>query len=389
MKALKVVALVVLGFLLFISLSAFGLAFSVSNTVLNKSFLPNEVDRLDLGPVLTQAVEMGASDLPPDIRDAVVRTATSLQPQVKAQFRAADYAIYAYLLGETNTIDLSAVLKATILNRSFIASVANEADVLTLARQSLRNELADLIPPGQQQLVVYLDHAMPSLDPWLKQQIDAATGPVVDYLVGDSSRLNLSISLAAMKTTLRDSARSAFLRAPPPQLAGTSQAQLDVIFNQYYDPFAAQIPSSATIDPSTLGLSSSTSMAQSLSDAEAGLARARTEIGRFRLYYILLMIVILVLVLGIALIHHEVKAAARDLGIIFLIYGFLEFIGALVSVFVLTGTNISGLPEAVQSWLPRVYRDIFRPIEILSGALAIIGLGLIICSAVYRRRNAA
>ena len=387
MKALKVVSLVVLGFVLFMSLTAFGIAFTLNSTVLNRDFLPNELDRLDIGPLVTEGVEIGTSDLPPDIRDAVARTVTKLEPQVRAQFRAADYKVYAYLLGQTDVLDLSQVLKDTILNKGFVASVENEADVLTLARQSLRNELADLIPPSVSQFVVYLDQAMPSLDPWLKQQIDAATGPVIDYLVGDAPSLHLVISLDQMKTTLRASARAAFLKSPPTQLAGSSQPQLDAVFSQYYALFAAQIPATTTIDPASLGLGTSTSMSQSLTDAEKGLARARTEIGRFRLYYVLLIIGILLLVAAIILIHHEVKGATRDLGIILLTYGFLEFIGALIAGYALSHAHISALPDAVQAWLPGVYGHIFRPLEVLTALLAVLGLGLIIVSLLYRRRS--
>jgi hypothetical protein len=387
LKAVKAVSIALLGFVLFMSLTAFGIAFTLNSTILNRDFLPNELDRLDIGSLVTEGVEMGTTDLPPDIRDAVVRAVTKLEPQVRAQFRAADYKVYAYLLGQTATLDLRQILKDTLLNKGFVASVENEADVLTLARQSLRNELADLIPPSEAQFVVYLDQAMPGLDLWLKKQIDAATGPVIDYLVGDASSLHLVISLDPMKTTLRDSARAAFLKSPPSQLAGASQSQLDAVFGQYYSLFAAQIPSTTTIDPASLGLGTSASMSQSLADAEKGLARARTEIGRFRLYYVLLIVGILVVVAAIILIHHEIKGSARDLGIIFLTYGFLEFIGALIAGYSLAHAHISGLPDAVQAWLPGVYSDIFRRLEVLSAVLAIVGLSLVIVSLLYKRRS--
>ena len=389
MKAPKVIGLVVLSFFLFMSLSAFGLAFTINSTLLNKNFLPNEVDRLDIGPLEADAVEASGTDLSPDIRDAVVRTATALEPQVKAQFRAANYKIYAYLLGRTKTLDLGQILKETILNKEFVASVENEAGVVALARQSLRDELADLIPSGLRQLTVYLDQAMPSLDPWLRQQIDAASEPVIDFLVGDSPTLDLTISLSEMKPVLRGAVRTAFLRSPPAELAGVSQAELDIFFNQYYGEFERQTPNTATVDPATLGLSSSTSLAQGLSDGEAGLERARTAIGQFRLYYILSIVVMVILALGIAFLHHEVKGATRDLGIVLLSYGFLEFMGILVAGYIIAGISVAGLPPAVQSWLPGLYWDVFRPLQILCAVLAILGLGMVLVSVLYRRRAAA
>ena len=387
MKALKVIALVVLSFCLFMSLAAFGLAFTLNSTLLNKNFVPREVDRLEMGPLLSQTVERATTDLPPDVRDAVIRTAIKLEPQVKEQFRAANDKIYAYLLGRTASIDLGRVLKDTVLNKEFIASITSEPEVLTLARKSLRDELADLIPAGQTQLLTYLDQAMPSLDPWLKQQISLVSGPVVDYLVGDSQRLSLSISLSEMKTILRAAVRTAFMRSPPSQLAGATPAQLEAVFSQYYEVFAAQIPANATVDPETLGLSPTTSMAESLSDAESGLATARTWIGRFRLYYLLLIVAILVFALGIVLIHREVKGATRDLGVVLLTYGFLEFTGILLGGYILSNLDFSSTPAVLQAWLPGLYWDVFRPLVILSAVLAVVGLVMVIFSAVYRPRT--
>ena len=387
MKALNAVILAILSLLLFLCLTAFGIVLTANATILNRDFLPHELDRLEIAPLLTDAVEMGAPDVPADIRDAAAQAVANLEPEVKAQFKAADYKVYAYLLGQTDTIDLSQVIKDTVLSKSLVAAIESDPDVFKLVRQTVRNELAALIPPSQQQLVTYLDQAVPSLDPWLRQQMDSATGPVINYLVGDTNALHVAIPLDQMKSILQASARNAFLKSPPSQLAGASQAQLDAVFGQYYSQFAVQIPASITIDPSTLGLGSSLSMAQTLSDAESGLSEAKAAIGRFRIYFLLLIIGMLLLIAGIVLVHREVRGSMRDLGITFLTYGFLEFIGVLIGGYFFGKTHISGMPATLQSWLPGVYWDVFRPLMILTGVLAIVGMGMIILSVLYRRRG--
>lgn len=387
MKALKVIILAVLSLLLFLCLTAFGVVFTANATILNRDFLPRELDRLEMAPLLTDAVELGAPDAPANIRNAAAQAVAKLEPEVKAQFKAANYKVYAYLLGQSDTIDLSQVIKDTILSKSLVTEVENDADVLTLVRQTVRNELAALIPPGQQQLTTYLDQAMPSLDPWIRQQIDSTTGPMVNYLVGDSNTLHVVISLDQMKSILQTSARTAFMKSPPTQLAGATQAQLDSIFGQYYNQFAAQIPASITIDPSTLGLGSSSSMAQTLADMESGLSDARAAISRFRVYFLLLVLGILLLIAAIFLVHRELRGPMRDIGIIFLTYGFLEFVGVLLGSYFFGRTNIAGLPVTMRSWLPGVYWDVFRPLLILTGVLAIVGVGMIILSLLYRRRS--
>ncbi len=389
MKALKVVILAVLSLLLFLCLTVFGIGFTANATLLNRDFLPRELDRLNIAPLLADAVEMGAPDVPANIRDAAARAAAKLEPEVKAQFKAANYKVYAYLLGQSNTIDLSQVIKDTVLSSGLISAIESDGDVLTLVRQTVTNELAKLIPASQQQLTTYLDQAMPSLDPWLRQQLDAATGPVVDYLVGNTNTLHTTIALDQMKSILQASARTAFLKSPPSQLAGATQAQLDSLFGQYYSQFAAQIPASITIDPSSLGLGRSSSMAQTLSDAESGLADAKAAISRFRTYFLLLLLGIALLIAAVILVHREVRGPMRDIGIVFLTYGLLESIGALIGEYFLARARISGAPEAIQSWLPGVYWDVLRPLLILSIVLAIVGLGMIIVSVVYRRRATA
>ena len=391
MKVLKSIVLVILGFFLFLSVSAFGLAFTADRTVLNSGFVKAQVDRLDLPSLADQGLaSTNQGQLPLGMRSAVVATVQALQPQIKMQIAAAVTDIYDYLLGRTASIDLSATLKSTVLSKSLIASMVGQADITTAARNSLREELVALVPPGQQQLVTYIDQALPSVEPWLKQQVDAATGPIVDYLVGDSPTLHVVVPLDQMKTILRSSLHDAFVKSPPPELAGATLAQLDAVFNQVYQAFAAQIPASGVIDPASLGLSGPLVTQQSIADAQNDLAQAKSAIAQFRLYYALLAVFIVLLIAGIILVHREVKGATRDLGIIFLTYGALEYIGVLIGKAAvnaaLKGTDLPSAMSWLRGWLSLLAADALRPLEILSLGLAIGGIVLIVVSFVYRRR---
>jgi hypothetical protein len=385
-KVLKTIGLAILGFLLFLALSVLGVALMVNSTVLNPRFLPGELDRLQVGALVAETVDSTDVGLTPQMQAAVVRTVTALEPRIKAQLRTASGRVYAYLLGDVPAIDLTAVLKDTLLAPDFVDSVVNDPEIVALARQDLRDQIAALMPPSQPQLVRYLDTAMPSVDPWLTQQLNAAAGPVVDYLLGSSPTLQVVIPLDPMQAVLRPNLRAAFLRSPPPELAGANSAQLDSVFNQYYEAVAAQFPPTATIDPVSLGLGHSASLAQTLADADAALADARIAIGYFRRYYFLLMVVVALLILGIAVIHREVRGAARDLGITFLTYGALEFLGLLAGSYFLRAVNVSGLPAALQSWLPGLFADFIRPLQLFSLVVAVTGLALVIVSLLYRRR---
>ncbi len=387
MKVLKGIALALLSFVLFLCLSAFGAALVVNGAVLNRHFVPNELDKLNIGELTSESLS-SQTDLTPKAREVLVGAISSLEPQLKTQLRAANSQIYDYLQGRTGSIDLHGIIKATVLSQGFVNSVANDPGVLSFARQSLRDELVRYIPAVLPQLTVYLDQAMPALDPWLGQQINAASGPIVDYFVGDRSTLRLVISLDQMKATLKTNARAAFLKSPPSQLAGASQAQLDSVFNQYYDVFASQVPASVVIDQSSLGLGASSSMADAIASTQNGLENAKKALDHFRFYFVLLIVSILLLIAAIALIHHQIKGASRDLGITFLVYGITEGIGVAIGGFFVGRASMTSIPAALEAWLPHLYWDALRPLLVFSIVMAIVGVGLLVVSFVDRRKAA-
>ena len=391
MKPAKIVGLVFLSLFLFVSLYVSGLAFALDRTVLDPGFIPAQVDRLDISALVDEtAGQAGQTDLPLRVRSALMAAVDGVEPEIKAQYRDANARVYDYVLGRTGEIDLAAIVKDTVLNEAFVASVVDQADVRALVRESLRDQLVELVPLDQQQLVGYLDEAMPSLDPWLQQQVRLVTGPVVDYVLGESQSLKITVSLEPMKAALRASTRQAFLKAPPPELAGATPSQLDAIFSQGFDRFAAGIGSTATVDETTIGLGSPASIARAFSDAETGLAEARSAVSIFRTYYALLLVLILLLIAGIVLVHREVRGAARNLGIIFLVYGAMEYVGILTGrYFIRSALNLTDVPAALRAWLPGLMADFFRPMEILAIVLALAGAALIVVSIVYRRRPAA
>lgn len=389
MNILKIASLVIVCFLLFMSLSIFGLVFTVNSTVLNPRFIPAELDKLDGSALVDETLnQYDVSGISTDVQSSIVATIDELEPEVKVQLGEALSQVYDYLLGRDKTLDLAQVLKDTVLSREFVNSVTDKAEVKKLIREQIRDDLVDLIPPGDQRLVRYLDDALPVIDPWLKEQLNAASSPITDFLLGKSTTLNITISLEPMKNTLKESIRDAFLRSPPPELANASADELDSIFNEYYQQFSRQIPATTMIDETSLGIDSNDSLAGVITNAEDILVKAKTVIGYFQTYYIALIILIIILILGIILIHREVKGATRELGIIVLTYGGLEYISILVGKYVIRNSlPLADLPPTLQSWVPVFITDLFRPLEILSLVLAVVGIALIIVSIVYRQRS--
>ncbi len=69
MKFLKGLALTLLSFLLFLSLSIFSLAFLLNSTVLNAGFITSELDRLEVSPLVAEIIseQMPAEELPEEL----------------------------------------------------------------------------------------------------------------------------------------------------------------------------------------------------------------------------------------------------------------------------------------------------------------------------------
>ncbi len=389
MKALKIVSLVILCILLFMSLSVFGPAFTVNNTILNPHFISAELDKLDISALVDETLPQSFnSRIKPDVRSSIVDTLDELEPEIKVQLKETIYQVYEYLLGRDQSLELTRVLKDTVLRSEFINSLTDKAGVTDLIREQIKDELAELIPPEDQELVRYLDDALPDIDPWLTEQMDTASGPIADYLLGSSTTLDIAISLEPMKNTLKTSIHDAFFLSPPLELVDSSEAEMESIFNKYYQEFSTQVPTTIVIDEESLGFDSNDTLAGVIADIEDTLADAKTAIGYFRMYFVILIIFICALILGIIFIHREVKGVTRDLGIVFLAYGGLGYIILLIGKYlIMNALTVVGMPSALHSWMLIVIRDFFRPLEILDLVLGIVGITLLVIAIVYRRRS--
>jgi hypothetical protein len=111
MKFLKGFGLVILSFLLFLSLSVFGLALTINQTFLNPDFVVSQVDKLD---ITSLAGEMLSEQVPPEteqfmgemVAEVVDDTLADLEPWMKQQVREVTYSIYDYLEGRSQSLSL-------------------------------------------------------------------------------------------------------------------------------------------------------------------------------------------------------------------------------------------------------------------------------------------
>ncbi|MFH0768210.1 MAG: hypothetical protein V1932_01425, partial [Chloroflexota bacterium] len=143
MKFLKNLVLTLLSFLLFLSLSVFGLAFMVNSTALDPGFITSELNRLDIS-ALTQEVmseQAQKGDFPQELGTAIVNSITQAEPLIKEKISDATYSIYDYLLGKKQNPELALTLRNTVLSSDFIVSLIDEIDIAPFAKEFLRMQL--------------------------------------------------------------------------------------------------------------------------------------------------------------------------------------------------------------------------------------------------------
>ncbi len=395
MKILKNLALGLLSFLLFLSLSIFGFTFMLNSTILNPDFLTSELNRLDVPSLVGEVLDEQPpeEEIPAELRATLIDTIDKVEPLVKEQIGAAIYSIYDYLLGKSQNLDLALTLRNTILSTDFIVSLLDELDISPFTTTFLSEQLTEGIPQELEYLFLYLDDAITEAKPLLEEQISVAAEPVLDYLLGRSHSLDVVISLEPVKASLKDTLREDFLESPPAELASLSRSELEHRFDEYFGQLIETVPATFELDESLFGAETPTKIAESLAEAEEALMPVRQYIGYFQLGYKVLIGLIILLIVGIILLNRRVKSATRILGIIFLAYGAIEYAGILVAKYFakkqLTLLEVPEMPPTLQAWMPQFVDNLLVPLEILSLGLLIGGIALIIVSFVYKPRQPA
>ena len=204
MSALKVVAIALMGFLLSLSLVAFGLVFTMKMTALNADFVASRLDALDVSSLAEEIIseQIYKEDFPEEfteeLRVVLVDTIDRLEPVVKEEAGASIHSTYDYLLGKRQSPDLALTLKNTLLNSEFVASFLDEIDISSLAEAYLSGEAIQEELPEEftEELRVALVDTIDRLEPVIKEQVSTVTDPVFDYILGMSQSIDLEFLLS-------------------------------------------------------------------------------------------------------------------------------------------------------------------------------------------------
>ena len=115
MNFLKGLVLSLLSFLLFLSLSVFGIAFTINSTLLNPDFVATEVDKLGVSSLIRELTEEQISQQLPQeaqfLKEAIYTVIYAHEPWIKEQVNAGIYSFYDFLLGESERLSLVIALE--------------------------------------------------------------------------------------------------------------------------------------------------------------------------------------------------------------------------------------------------------------------------------------
>ncbi len=398
MKFLKGLTPSLLGLLLFLSLSIFGLGFTINGTILNPEFIRTEVEELDILALVqefvnqpTGEIQNGAGGLPKELDTAVTDTVTQLEPLLREQITAATDLTYDYLLGKRASPDLAVILRSTILQKDFFIDIIDNLDVTFLAREILSEQLSSVQIPVQFQGYVdaSYDNVVSDVKPIIKPQIEAAADSVLDYLAGVSDGFSIIIDVEQLTTSLRTALHDAVFASPPPEFALMTPELRESLFNQIFQDIAGEIQPTFEIDAASLfDTTDRVSIAGELAQAEKGLVQARQYIENFQFGYKLIAVLILLLMAGIILIHRQVRSVTRNLGAIFLGYGAFGYAVVLVGRY-FANTQLplalAGMPPSFQVWVLQLPGRLLLPMVVFSLTLLVGGVVLLVVSFVYRR----
>lgn len=277
------------------------------------------------------------------------------------------------------------MLNQTLMDPNFTAAEIDKLDIAALA-----GTLIQFPDQGTQAFISSatlnkaITESVKASETQIKNELRGAIFSAYDYFLGRKNDFSVVLSLESIKTSMKNNLWEALQKNPPAQVNGIPYnsippAQREQLFNQYFDQFAQNIPSSFTLDsssldPFTLDI----------------LKIVRQYVGFYQFGWKLLIPLILILAVAIILIEANLRSSLRSLGITLFIYGALGIVSDyLLKRFVSPSMTLPGVPASLDAWLTQFMDNVFAPLTVFSIAVASIGAVLFIVSFFIKKKETA
>jgi len=381
--------------LLLCSLSIFGLAFTVNSTVLNEDFINSQIDKLNIADIADEAIDqqLEEEEIPQSVRDSLDNILPQLEQYIADQSSIIIDQVYAYIKGESSEIDLEQLVRGAVPDATFINSLLDDMELGVLVEEFINEEIGEANLGEIAYLEDYIAQAaVESADSFaatIKQIITSSVGPAADYALGITSSLNLSFSIEPILDDFKENLFQGIMASPPPELASLPPALLEQALEDIWTQYFASIPATLEIDEELVGYDLQADVTKSLADIEEALQEARDATELFKMAYWGTIAIIALFIAGIILLQRRVRGACLSLGIVFLIYGVLEYVGIVIA----KGVADSQIPDAdmpasFNSWAINLVSDTLNPLEILAIGSIALGVILLVASFLYKRQQA-
>ena len=359
MSFLKGLGTFILSFLLFLSLTVFGIAYLLHSTLLSPDFVAAQVDRIDVSELARDFTEEKIIGELPDeanfLEDAIFDIIDSQEPWLKEQLRYAIYTTYDFFLGKSDTLEITIQLE----------------DLKEGLRESIWDALNEQIATWLPDIIRYelRSYVAEHLQDYMRQ----IPG---EYLPSGVTELPDELLLEYLDVYLQEIDEQITQEGLMPQLSGLLEALVKPYFDEYYDEFVEQIPSEVVYDEDTIP-----------ADVMEQLLLARKYIGYFQSGYYGLIAFMVLLAAGIFLINWNIGVAARSLGIGLFVYGALELAGVVFARAFNFMQFIPDIPASLETMLTGLHKDILAPLQLFSIIILVIGIALIVASFFFKRKS--
>jgi len=381
--------------LLLCSLSIFGLAFTVNSTVLNEDFINSQIDKLNIADIADEAIDqqLEEEEIPQSVRDSLDNILPQLEQYIADQSSIIIDQVYAYIKGENSEIDLEQLVRGAVPDATFINSLLDDMELGVLVEEFINEEIGEANLGEIAYLEDYIAQAaVESADSFaatIKQIITSSVGPAADYALGITSSLNLSFSIEPILDDFKENLFQGIMASPPPELASLPPTLLEQALEDIWTQYFAGIPATLEIDEELVGYDLQADVTKSLADIKEALQEARDATELFKMAYWGTIAIIALFIAGIILLQRRVRGACLSLGIVFLIYGVLEYVGIVIA----KGVADSQIPDAdmpasFNSWAINLVSDTLNPLEILAIGSIALGVILLVASFLYKRQQA-
>jgi len=383
MSALKVIASLFLGLLLFICLLVMGPAVALKATVLNTGFVNSRLSSLDVAEMLRgELPDLESSQYSPGSVQAAFLAHTEELQQAAVQVVTATH---RYLVNG-GAFDLTKTVRDSLFKPELGISILADMDFGPAAREALKEIApADI---GGYDSAPYLEVAVPAVESWFKGEIEELLIPAYDYLLSTSPGFTtVEIPLGDIAREVRLAVKEAFLSSPPSELSGVPPLMLESDFDEWWPAENEDDPMVLVIDLNE-ALGAPGGVAKTLGEMDKALREARPWVERYQIGFIALMALTVLLILAIVAINRRVVSSCLSVGLPFTLAGLISLgVGLLGQHFGQRMLTSSGATSVLESFFLRLLGDFFRPLLIFAIICIVIGLALLIAGPIFRRRE--